>query len=90
MIEYQSTYSPKNVIHYLTVSARLSLRQFAHVLWIMSPEICLHIIIQFNCIITKLSADYILVLSPLSNDFMKKVWLILGFVCMDFEIKVTN
>lgn len=69
MIEYQSTYSPKNVIHYLTVSARLSLRQFAHFLWIMSPEICLHIIIQFNCIITKLTADYILVLSPLSNDF---------------------
>lgn len=90
MIEYQSTYSPKNVIHYLTVSARLSLRQFAHVLWIMSPEICLHIIIQFNCIITKLTADYILALSPLSNDFMKKVWLILRFVCMDLEIKVTN
>lgn len=74
MIEYQSTYSPKNVIHYLTVSARLSLRQFAHVLWIISPEICLHIIIQFNCIITKLTADYIIVLSPLFNDFMKKVW----------------
>lgn len=63
MIEYQSTYSPKNVIHYLTVSARLSSRQFAHVLWIISPEICLHIIIQFNCIITKLTADYSLVLS---------------------------
>lgn len=90
MIEYQSTYSPKNVIHYPTVSARLSLRQFAHVLCIISPEICLHIINQFNCIITKLTADYILVLSPLSNDFMKKVWLILGFLCVDFEIKVTN
>lgn len=48
MIEYQSTYSPKNVIHYLTVSARLSLRQFAHVLCIISPEICLHI--TFNSI----------------------------------------
>lgn len=95
MIEYQSSYSPKNVIHYLTVSARLSLRQFAHVLWIMSPEICLHIIIQFNCIITKLTADYILVLSPLSNDFfawiLKSKWQIdsSGFRSMsshDFEI----
>lgn len=88
MIEYQSTYSPKNVIHYLTDSHWDNLHMFFGLCHL--AEICLHIIIQFNCIITKLTTDYILVLSPLSNDFMKKVWLILGFLCMDFEIKVTN